>query len=57
MADLKRVYIASLVVFVHAIIKLKSKYKMSKSQEGNRKEQANEIPWSELNFKRLKETD
>ena len=30
---------------------------MSKPEGGKRKERANEIPWSELNFKRLKETD
>ena len=30
---------------------------MSKYKEGNKKEEANEIPWSELNFKRLKETN
>ena len=30
---------------------------MSKSEGGKRKERANGIPWSELHFKRLKDTD
>ena len=30
---------------------------MSKSEGGNRMKCANKIPWSELNFKCLKETD
>ena len=37
--------------------KLKSKYKMSKSEGGKRMKFANKIPRSELNFKCLKETD
>ena len=34
-----------------------SKYKMSKSEEEKRMKCANKIPWSELNFNCLKETD
>ena len=39
------------------LFKLKTNYKMSKSERGTRKERANEIPWSELNFKRSIEMD
>ena len=37
--------------------KLKSKYKMSKCEGGKRMKCVKKIPWSELNFKCLKETD